>query len=499
MKKNSKKKVATNQPKPVASHLYNSSKTYRPLKSYIAFSQFNQDHNLNVNEYDLALIRSRARDLYANTPAIRNAIAEIADFAVGDAWLLKSTSQDKEYKDAVESFVNKNWIPLVEWHKTLRLAIKSVLRDGDFLFTLTKSADGTYPKIQLIPAHKIGNGKNLYNGTVEDGPYKGYNICKGVILNDNGEPIAYNLVNPNQPDQQISVLNCRLVSETDNIDQLRGESALKDCVNIWEDINTVISFELQGIKTAASKALIINAPTNQVAGLANMDDNNPLETTAVETTETGKTVSVKQSELRGGEVIVFDNTQGGGEMKQVDTNRPTQNVQAFIEERVRHAMLCLRWPIEFSVNLDMSGATAKTTIQKIQRRIAEVQQMILLPVWRRVMPYVIAVAAKNGYIPRHVDWLKIEPTYPKSFSYEQLKDTKSDLEMYNKGILTATQICAAEGYDYKDNLTEKADELEFRNKLAAERNINPNDLVLITPNGNSTPPASPTPQQQQQN
>lgn len=482
-----KKKAAVKPPVANASQMYNSSKNYRPLRSYVAFSQYNQDHNQNVNEYDLALIRSRARDLYGNTPAIRNAIAEIADFSVGDAWLLKSTSPDKEYKTAVETFVNKNWIPLTEWHKTLRLAIKSVLRDGDFLFTLTKSRDGSYPKIQLIPAHKISNGSNGYADTIKDGPYAGYTICKGVILNDLGEPVAYNLVNPNQPDTQISVINCKLIAEMDNIDQVRGESALKDCVTIWEDINTVVSFELQGIKTAASKALIINAPSAQVDGLANYDDDNPLVSTVPTETETGKTVNVKSSELRGGEVIVFDNSQGGGEMKQVDTNRPTQNVQAFIEERTRHAMLCLRWPIEFSVNLDMSGATAKTTIQKIQRRIAEVQQMILLPVWRRVMPYVIAVAAKNGYIPRHKDWLMIEPTYPKSFSYEQLKDTKSDLEMYNKGILTATQICAAEGYDYRDNLTEKADELEFRNKLAAERGINPNDLVLLTPNGNSSP------------
>lgn len=475
-----------------ASGMYNSSRPFKRLQTYVAYTQYNQDHDINATEADVSLIRSRSRDLYANTPAIRNAIAEIADFSVGDACLFKSTSPDKEYKKQVEDFINKNWMVVNKWHQTLRLAIKAVLRDGDTLLVLTKSASGTYPMVQLIPAHKISNGSNGYENTVLDGPYKGYKICKGVITNANGQAIAYNLVNPNQPDTQISVVNCMLVAEMDNINQERGEPALKDAISYWEDINTVNSFELQGIKTAASKALIINAPTNQVDALANYDDQNPLVSTTDTANENGKVVQVKSSELRGGEVIVFDNSQGGGEMKQIDTTRPTQNVQEFVNNLVRHSMLCLRWPMEFSVNLDMGGATAKTTIQKIQRRIAEIQQMIILPIFNRVMPYVIAVAAKNGFIPQHNDWLMFEMSYPKSFSYEQLKDTKSDLEMYNKGILTATQICAAEGYDYAENLREKADELALAQQLAKERGINVNDLLLLTPNGNSAPaPATP--------
>ena len=484
MSKKHKGNSRNNHLKPKATGMYDASRPYKRLQTYFAYNQYNQDHGKNVSEFDLSLIRSRSRDLFSNTPAIRNAIAEIADFAVADAWLLKSTATDKVYAKQVEEWVNKNWIPLSNWHQVLRLAVKSVLRDGDFLFVLTKSATGTYPTIQLIPAHKISNGVN--GETVEDGLYKGYRIEKGVIFADDGKPIAYNLVNPNKPDERIFVGNCQLIAECDTIGQVRGEPALKDCINIWQDINTVNSFELQGIKTAASKALIINAPSAVVSSLSEENEDNPLVSVTQELAPNGQTVPVRQSELRGGEVIIFDNSQGVGEMKQVDTTRPTQNVQQFIDNLVRHSMLCLRWPMEFSVNLDMGGATAKTTIQKIQRRISEVQQMIILPIWRRVIPYVIAVAAKNGHIPRHAEWLSIEPTYPKSFSYEQLKDTKSDLEMYNKGILTGAQICEAEGYDYYSNLTAKADELAFAQKLANERGINVSDLLMLTPNGNGT-------------
>ena len=488
MKKNktSKTKSKKNSLKPQASGIYDASRPYnKKLRTYIAYQAYNNDYDINVTESDLDMIRSRARDLFANTPAIRNAIAEIADFAVSDQWNLKATSSDPVYNKAVESFVNKNWGRLNNIHQMLRLVVKAVLRDGDVLVVLTESKDGTYPKLQLIPAHKIGNGKN--QETVKEGIFAGYRIIKGAILNDVGDVIAYNVTNKDKPDQQISVANCQLVSEFDDVQQVRGESAIKNCIQKWEDIETVLAFELQGIKTAASKALIINAPSQQASGLAEEGDDNPLVSVSNESTQTGNVVEVRQSELRGGEVIVFDNTQGGGEMKQVDTNRPTQNVQAFIQELVRHAMLSLRWPMEFSVNLDMGGATAKTIAKKIDKRISEIQQVVLLPIWYRMMKYVIGKAAKNGYIPASNEWFLFEPTYPKSYSYEQFKDTKSDLDLYKLGILTATDIAAAEGNDFEDTLLKKSKELQKAHDLTDGQKVSFSELVQLTPNLNAAP------------
>jgi capsid protein len=490
MSKQKKVKQADKQ-KIKANGLYDSSRSYnRKLRTYVAYTQYNEDHDTNVTEWDLNLIRSRARDLFANTPAIRNAIAEIASYSVGDAWMLKSKTSDKQYNKQVENYINLNMIPLMNLHQALRILVKSVLRDGDVLMVLTASADGSYPTFQFIPAHKIAG-----NGLVESGPYKGYEIVKGTIIDNFGKPIAYKIVNRNKPDQIVSVFNCQLASENDDFTQLRGESALKNCINTWEDINTVLAFELQGIKTASSKALIINAPSNQVDSLAEEDLENPLVSSVPETNSLGNSVGVKQSELRGGEVIVFDNSQGGGEMKQVDTNRPTQNVQDFLTNLVRHAMLSLRWPMEFSVNLDMGGATAKTIGHKIDNRISEVQQTIILPIWNRMMKYAIAKAAKSGYIPYHEEWYKFEPTYPRSYSYDQFRDTKSNLELYKLGILTATQLAAAEGYDYQDTLEGKYNELKAAHALTDGQNVGFAELIQLTPNLNSAviPEATPQP------
>lgn len=464
--------------------MYDSAKPYKPLTAYTIFQQYDRDHIENVSESDLSLIRSRSRSLYANTPAIKNAISEQADYAVGDAWLLKSLSTDAEYVKSVEDYINNRWIPLSNLHEQLRLIVKSVLRDGDILLVLSKSSDGTWPVVQFIPAHKIRNGNTKF-GVVDGGIYDGYTIENGCILNENGVPIAYNLVNADMPDTQISILNCKLVMEGDYIDQIRGEPALKDCINLWVDINTVNNFELQGIKTASSKALIINAPANQVAGLSGEDDDSPLISVTETTTASGGTTEVKSQTLRGGEVIVFDNSQGNGEMKQVDTNRPSQNVQSYLENLVRHAMLSLRWPMEFSVNLDMGGATAKTIFEKVRKRVEEIQQMIVLPVWKRIMVYVISVAAKNGYIKSHKDWLMFEPTYPRLPGYDQLKDTRSNIELYKLGILTATQLASAEGYDYQANIDEKISELLYVNEQSKLNNVNPNQVVQSTPNGNA--------------
>lgn len=479
LKKSKEKKSI--QPK--ASGMYDSSIPYRrKLRTYVANNVYDKDHNINVSAADLSFIRSRARDLFANTPAIRNAVAEIADFAVSDAWEFKALSKDKEYNTRAEEFVNGNWNILNNIHQILRLIVKSVLRDGDVLVVLTESKDGTYPLIQMIPSHRIGNGS--FSEKVEGGVFSGYKIIKGVIVDDNGNPIGYNIINGDKS-IQISTQNAFLVFETDEIEALRGESHLKNCINTWEDINTVINFELQGIKTAASKALIINAPAQTVASLSDDTDDNPLMSVSTETNSNGVEVEVRQSELRGGEVLIFDNSQGGGEMKQVDTNRPTQNVQDFITNLVRHAMLSLRWPMEFSVNLDMGGATAKTIARKIDKRISEIQQVIIFPAWRRIMQYVVAKAAKNGYIPKNIEWYKFEPTYPKSYSYEQFKDTKSDLELYKLGILTASQICSQEGYNFELTLAKKAEELQKAHDLTDGMKVSFAELVQLTPNLNA--------------
>lgn len=476
-----------------ASGLYKANRPYGGMKTYVVGNQFNADYNNNVSESDLNYIRSKSTALFANTPAIRNAIAEIADFSIGDAWLFKSLSTNPEYKVTVERFVNKQWIPLTELHTKLRLIVKAALRDGDVLVVLTESVDGTYPRIQLVPAYRIHNGKN--EKTIKEGKYKGYTITKGVILNDFGDMIGYNIVNDDNTETRIDATNAILVKESDWINQVRGESAIKDCIGYWEDYNRTIQFELTGIQTAARLALIINAPSGQVDGLANYNDDNPFASSVTETAPNGDLVKVRQQSVRDSdsEVMVFDNSQGGGELKQVDTNRPTQNVQQFLDNLITHAMLSLRWPKEFSVNIDLGGADAKILIGKIQKRISEVQQIILFPVWQRIMQYVVAKAAKNKLIPNNDDWYMFEPTFPKSFVYEQFKDTKSDIELYKLGILTPQQMCEAEGYDYYDNIREKSKALKFAQDTAKQDGTNVTELIQSNPNWPIVPAAPQTP------
>lgn len=498
-KKINKQPKSKSKSTPSASQLLDASRMVRKPHSYIVWNNFNNDHDFNVNEWDLALLRSRARDLFYNTGPVRSAISEMAYMAVGDGWLLKSNSGDLSYKKTVEDFI-KNWVTITEFHKTLLTLIKMYLRDGDCLVYLTTYKGGKYPKIKVIPAHKISNGR--HPGVVADGPYKGLTISKGVIFNKEGEPVAYNVVNPGLEDVQISTVSCQLILENEESDQFRGISALRDSVIYWEDIRDIQSFETQGIKTSASKALIINAPTKTAIQLSE-DTDNPFVNHVTVNDENGQPKQVKQTELRGGEVVIFDNSEGNGEMKQVDTNRPTQNVQEFVKELIRLAMCGLRWPMEFATHLDMGGATAKTLFPKVQERINEIQQIIVLPLWRRVMTYVIAKATKEGYLPLNNDWLKFEPTYPGEFCYEQLKDVKSDIELMKWGVISPQYVAEKYGFVNYEGLVGKYEWLKKAKELTgSDMDISPKDLVQLWPNQSTEQPAEeptteqpPTPQQ----
>lgn len=476
-----KKTIKTKKPaRKQASQMLDASRSSRKPYTYIAYNQYNQDHDTNVNEWDLALVRSRSRDLFNNTPAVRSAISEMAWMSVSDGWLLKSNSTDLQYKKEVQDFINKSWIPITGFRKLLIAIVKTYLRDGDCLVYLTTYPNGKYPKIKVVPAHKIQNGR--HNGVVIDGPYTGLTISKGVIINEIGEPVAYNIVNPNGKDIQISIRNSQLVLENDDVDQFRGIPALRDSVLYWEDIRAIQSFETQGIKSAASKALIINAPQQQAEALAT-DVNNPLVNEVPILSPDGTTKEIKEKELRGGEVIIFDNSKGNGEIKQIDTTRPTQNVQEFLKEMVRLAMVGLRWPMEFSTHLDMGGATAKTVFPKVQERINEIQQMVILPIWNRIMLYVIAKATKEGYLSKSDDWMKIEPTYPGEFAYEQLKDVKSDIELLKLGIISPQYVAEKYGFIDYEGLEGKYRWLLKAKELSKSTEpIKSSDLVQLWPN-----------------
>ena len=132
------------------------------------------------------------------------------------------------------------------------------------------------------------------------------------------------------------------------------------------------------------------------------------------------------------------------------------------------------------------GATTKLVVAKAQRRIEDLQNHVIYPIWKRIINYAVAKAIKSGILPKSDTWWMWEPTLPRQFVLDNYKDVKGDLDMYSKCLTTGTKLAASYGYDYFTNIEQKAKELAYADEIAKKYNINRGDLILVTQQGNAT-------------
>ena len=146
--------------------------------------------------------------------------------------------------------------------------------------------------------------------------------------------------------------------------------------------------------------------------------------------------------------------------------------------------------MELAFDLNSRGATTKLVVAMAQRRIEVLQAQVIYPIWKRIITYAVAKAVKAGALPQPPsDWYMLEPTYPRSFTLDNFRDVKADIDLYSKSWVTGTQVAESYGWDYKKNLRQKAEELAYAEELAQEFGLDRAELITLTIQGNA--PASP--------
>lgn len=467
-----------------ASYPWNSPRT---RTTYIQ-NYYNDDYNNNVTSGDWGIILSRARELYANVGAVKNAVCEMTDMAVGDGWYAKYTGPDAAFGEVAQEWLT-SWFQVADvrgqpwdFHRDLKLACISTLRDGDALAVLTTDASGNFPRIQWVPAHRIGSRAN---DVITKGPFRGYPVINGAIISDEtGAVIGWNILGNDksgQDDQQISVVDAQIVADFEYFDQGRGLSALASGIAHWQQYKTIVDFELQGIKHASNFAVQMYVPEENLDDVAGEYSDSPYKTSIVPTGSRALTIEA----LQGGEVNIW-RPDSGAKLEVLNSNRPGPNTAQFLLDHcLRNSFLSLRWPVEMSFDLNSRGATTKLVVAKAQRRIEDLQAHVIYPIWKRIINYAVAKAIKSGILPKSEYWWMWEPTYPRQFVLDNYRDVKADLDMYSKALTTGTKIASSYGYDYIQNLEQKAQELAKADEIAKKYGLNRNELVMQTQQGNA--------------
>jgi hypothetical protein len=447
-----------------------------------------------LNATDRTRLMAIGRDLAHNCSPVRGTLNEIAKLAAAVV-IPQFEGADRAWGEAAELYLydSGKFLDVRGWPFDTdafnRILVLSVLRDGEEFVLLTEDENGD-PKIQVIPAHRVGSRTEK---EVKKGVFAGYRIQDGVILDEYGRAIGYRVLGDTaSEDRDYSSDDLFPIFDPDFADQSRGFSALGASVIDWQDYQETRRFELMAQKKLASVAVL---ESNE---LGEMPPSNTVGIPGIGIADDGsdERPAIFGEEMLGGETRYF-RAGSGSKWEIPPSDRPSANQQAFSADIVRQAIHGIGWSSDFSLDpTKAGGASMRTVIEKCNRQLDHLRERILSPVRKRIDAWRIAKAIKNGRLAPNEDWWRWSYQFAARLTADEKYSSDVDLQEMHAGVSSFQKVCAKRGDWWQEVIDQKIAEERYIQQRAAEAGIDPNAIRLLTPNGNSSQAPTPTDQNQ---
>lgn len=461
----------------------------------------NKDFHRTITGQGRNVLMSLGRFLYWNVPAVRGAVEEVVRNSVGH-FIPQFEGEDQAWGQTLEDWMREhdkivdvrgNQFNMQTYREIL---VRSYFTDGDRATLLTATANG-YPQIQTFPSHRIGCAQN--ETIVQGGQFDGARIIDGVILNEFGAAIGYRLLGESgltagkYTDVSAKNLFLSFVPKTD--DQLRGIGELGLAAFQWQDADDARRYELLCQKLAASIGLMEWNESGEVDEAARQ-----VATGDFKPQDEGGSRLTQATETVDGLSVRYFRSGSGGKLQAFINDRPTANQMAFRDDVIREALQGMGWSFDFSLNpTKVGGAQARVVIEKINRRIKEIQDTVVKPAQIRIDGFRVATVMDNPersdkkqvLFPYNPEWYRWSYQGPGELTADKKYDSDVDVQERHAGYQTLSKGCARRGDYWRDNRKQsetETDDLLTRAGMLAKKHGVPIETVLTlmespTPNG----------------
>lgn len=445
----------------------------------------NLDFDQMVSEFDLRMVRSGSRKLFANLGPARAPILQRSTYAFGQAWEPVFDGEDKAWGETAEELLIDETLKICDvrgenfpFLTGLILDSVTIDRDGDIGVLFTETEDG-YPQFQRILGHRIGSGEDTA-GTVKAGPYRGLRIIQGVILNENDRPVAYRILgDTRKEDVDVSARDMAFLFDPDSCDQIRGLPVLTHAITDLLDLMTTQGMEKQAAALASAIGLVEyndSGTSEDFMAMADKNDGQPLE-------------PISHKSFFGGMVKYF-RANSGGKVDSIKTDRPSGAWDTFMSRLIRNACAGVPWPYELAWSpAELSGTNARLVLSQAQKA-TEDRQSLIEPVARRMIGYAIAKLVNIGRLPPSKDWWRWTFTKPPRLIIDYGRDKRADREDWTAGIQNLTDILTDLGIDLEDHYRKRAYEIVLRKRIADEVEAETGYPIDDAEMAQTTPPAA---------
>lgn len=466
--------------KPMAAYLYPSprgnQKAYKPRR------WLSSDTRRNVTSYDRAELVNISRQLFGQIDVLSASVNDKNNWAFGDAWDPHFTGQNKAWGEEAQRFLTEQWIPNAnvrgspyDFKRSMLLSGIALDVDGDDIMVLTQNASG-FPMLAFYPATKCATRVTFGFGpdseVVQGGEFDGARISDGIIFDRNARMIGLRIFGDDDKTfQDISSYNADLAYEPQWCDQCRGIPKIATGLLRWMNLQDIDEFLQKGVKRAASVGLITKneegeAPVGNeiIIGEENLD--------GTRETIDGGTVAdrkIAYEEIDGGEMYYLS-APAGESIEALKFENPHPNTEAFVERIARGCLASIGWFAEL-LDLGSTGRAPARILCDLANQSIWSRQRTGYRRWKRAIGYAVAVAMKNGYLPRNddgIDAYQWEPGFPKPLSVDAGNDAQADREALKLGLTTRAIVAQKmHGLHWRSVDSQRAEELRSTIETAA--------------------------------
>jgi capsid protein len=182
-------------------------------------------------------------------------------------------------------------------------------------------------------------------------------------------------------------------------------------------------------------------------------------------------------------------------LRELKNDRPSPNLQDFMDQSLRAAATGLGLPYEYLWKADLSGPSQRFVLAQAQRRFDEISQTIITQLVSRVRLWALAkgIKRKDLTVPNGMDrWWQAAYHTPKQTTIDAGRDSAADREDLKLGLTTYAEIYASRGDDWQEAIDQKIAEQSYIRAKCAEAGIPVSEIQFIqNQQPAATPPSEP--------
>lgn len=419
----------------------------------------NQDSELGINQYSRDLLVRWSREMAYQQPWIQAGIKLLSQFAISDQYLpvwIGESPHGKEYQDYLKEVFYKNCCTRgYDYQTVLTLLSETVDIDGDILKVYGEE------KFQLVPTHRIRNASsNPYGLSEQDGPqagpYPNTVTSDGVVYTNQGAPIAYAIMNPDNMVNSsfggsgdvtfISAKNSRLAYIPRMPDRGRGLPTISSGILQALSVEEIESYMTEKLKIQSMYAVIEKTPE----GEGPYEEEQAYRRAASTIQQLGGFNQGTQPNSNASQGLRIVNTPAvkyvacaGGDIKFPAASITDTETSNFITRLEKGVLSTLGVPHALLFSPDEISGKMNTTAVEIFNGAITKRQQFLDSNAKFDCGWALAKAIERGELPPCDDEILTDClafTHPPKFSIDDAKIRQADSQAYDAGLITLDEI-----------------------------------------------------------